>query len=173
MIGSIHALLPRRQRALGAGLLVAALGLGACKSDDLPGDVYEVDLEGVENTCTAGGATYAETLEYRMELEDQDVRLSIGEDLWAQGSADGCLVTYSSIVWEDDVDGHIVRWQIFGSARVNPAGGSGCVEEGDWQGDEQFVVLSTDHPDIQAGCTYDIATTGKYVGGGGGGGDDE
>jgi len=153
------------------GVAVLGLAVGGCGEDELPGDVYEVELTGVANTCTAGGANYGETLQYRLELEEQDVRLSIGEDLWAQGTADGCVVSYSSIVWEDEVDGYLVRWQIFGSARVNPAGGSGCVEESDWEGEEQFVVLATDHPDIQAGCTYDIATTGKYVGSGGG--DDE
>jgi len=157
----------RRGRTLLAASLMAAGG-SACDDEALPGDLYEVDLTGVSNTCTAGGANYQETLEYRLELEDQDVRLSIGEDLWAQGTADGCLVTYSSIVWEDEVESYLVRWQIFGSARVNPAGGSGCVEDGDWVGDEQFVVLSTDHPDIQAGCTYDITTTGRSVGSGGG-----
>lgn len=145
-------------------LSVLAL-LAACSDEELPGDRYTIDLTGIENTCTAAGAQYNETLDYRLEVDTQDVALSIGEDLWAQGTADGCLITYSSIVWEDEVDGYNVRWQIFGSARVNEGGGSGCVEEGDWEGEESFVVLGTDHPDIQPGCTYDLATSGSFVGG--------
>lgn len=145
--------------------LSALVLLAACAGEELPGDTYSVDLTGIENSCTASGAQYQETLDYRLEVSNQEVSLSIGEDLWAQGTADGCLITYSSIVWEDEVDGYAVRWQIFGSARVNEGGGGGCVEEGDWQGEESFVVLGTDHPDISPGCTYDIATSGTYDGG--------
>ncbi len=144
--------------------LFAVCALAGCGEEELPGEYFQVDLTGVENTCTGGGSNYSDSLEYRVELENQAVKLSIGDDLWAQGQADGCLITYSSIVWEDDIDGHIVRWQIFGSARINQGGGSGCVEESDWEGEESFVVLSTDHPDIQPGCTYDIATSGTWTG---------
>jgi hypothetical protein len=49
---------------------------------------------------------------------------------------------------------------------VNEGGGSGCVEGADWEGEESFVVLSTDHPDIQPGCSYDLTTSGSYRGGG-------
>ena len=91
------------------------------------------------------------------------MKLSIEEDLWAQGTADGCLVTYQSIVWEDVIDEYTVRWQIQGSARVNVGGGQGCVEGKDWEGTESFLVLASDHPDIAAGCTYDITTSGTWI----------
>jgi hypothetical protein len=145
-------------------LAVAACSMTlACGKGDLPGDYYDVQLEGEANTCTTDSANYSGTYEYRLEVDVQDVQLSIEDDLWAQGSADGCLVTYQSIVWEDIIDDFVVRWQIRGDARVNTGGGGGCVEDGDWAGTESFVVLSSDHPDIAAGCTYDLTVNGTWI----------
>ncbi len=135
----------------------------ACGGGDLPGNYYTIDIEGTENSCTDDGADYRGTYEYRLEVDVQDVKLSIGEDLWATGSADGCLITYQSIVWEEPIDDYVVKWQIQGQARVNTGGGSGCVEDGDWAGTESFVILASDHPDIAAGCSYDTDVTGSWL----------
>jgi hypothetical protein len=145
------------------GTVVSVLGASACGGGDLPGNYYAVDVAGAANSCTGDGSSYTESYEYRLEVDVQDVKLSIGEDLWAAGSADGCLVTYESIVWEEPIDDYVVKWQIQGQARVNTGGGSGCVEGGDWEGTESFVILVSDHPDIAAGCTYDLDVTGTWI----------
>ncbi len=143
--------------------LFLVLGAVACGGSDLPGNYYNVDVNGASNTCTGDGSNYSDRFEYRLEVDVQDVKLSIGEDLWATGAADGCLVTYESIVWEEPIDDYLVKWQIQGVARVNTGGGSGCVEDGDWEGTESFVILVSDHPDIAAGCTYDLDVTGTWL----------
>ena len=135
----------------------------ACGGADLPGNYYDVQVAGTANTCTNDAANYQESFVYRLEVELQDASLSIDDDLWAQGSADGCLVTYESIVWEDLIDDYTVKWQILGSARVNVGGGTGCVEGGDWEGTESFVVLASENPTIPAGCSYDLTVTGTWI----------
>ncbi len=52
-----------------------------------------------------------------------------------------------------------------GTARVDAEGGTGCVEDGasDWSGTETFIVTSSEHPDVSAGCTYTLAVDGKFV----------
>ena len=143
--------------------LLAFVGcVAACSAEDLPGNYYNVDVNGTENSCTGDGSNYTGSYEYRLEVDVQDIQLSIGEDLWATGSADGCLLTYESLVWEEPIDDYLVKWQIQGSARVNTGGGSGCVEDGDWEGTESFVILVSEHPDIAAGCTYDLDVTGAW-----------
>jgi hypothetical protein len=148
----------------GAWSLGVALAIG-CGQGDLPGNYFDVALTGSENLCTGGGADYAEKLTYRVEWAGNDVTLAVDDDVWATGISEGCRVDYTSVAWASYRDNYEIQWQINGTARVDAEGGTGCVEDGasDWSGTETFIVTSSEHPDVSAGCTYTLAVDGKFV----------
>lgn len=149
-----------RSAAAALGFALAA----GCNGGDLPGYYFDVRLDGTDDACTGDPADYAESFEYRVELDSNDATLAIGDDVFATGTLEGCLLTYTSLVWTSSRDSAEITWQIFGSARIDLGGGDGCVEQSgsDWDGTEQFVVLSSNAEDVSAGCTYDLALEGTF-----------
>ncbi len=143
--------------ALGSWLLSTGCGGG-----DLPGHYWNVEATGVENACTGNGAQWSDSFDYRVTFDGNDIVLAVGEDVFATGFADGCSLSYQSIVWGEDVEGDEVRWQILGSARVDPGGGAGCVADSDWDGTEIFEIVNSEHPDISVGCTYSTQLIGTW-----------
>lgn len=141
----------------------ATLSLAACTGGDLPGHYWDLIVEGTDNQCTGGGANYSDRYEFRALIEGNDLTLAIGDDIFATGIVDGCTFTYSSLVWSAYRDDFEIQWQILGEARVNVGGGGGCVERTDWEGVETFVVSTSEHPDVSAGCTYETQVTGSYL----------
>lgn len=145
-----------------ATILFLALAAG-CGEGELPGQYWQVDLRGAENLCTGNGTDYAESLEYRVEFAGNDVSIAVGPDVFATGTAEGCSLAYTSLVWSDYRDGHEIQWQILGQARVDVGGGDGCVADFDWQGTETFVITQSAHPDVAPGCTYTLDVTGTWT----------
>lgn len=158
-LASTRSRVPTRRSAM----VLLTLGLGACGSEDLPGEYWKVDVTGAENTCTGNGADYSESYEYRVIFEGNDITLAIGPDIWATGIAEGCTLNYTSLVWSDFREDYEIEWEILGTSLVNVGGGGGCVADGDWQGTETFVVDTSEHPDVQPGCTYSLDVTGTFL----------
>ena len=104
---------------------VALLGcvLVGCGNADLKGHYWNLTLQGDEDACTGDAANYSEKLEYRVLYEGNDVTLAVGEDEFAEGTANGCSIAYESVIWEDIRGDFAIRWQITGSAVVNVGGG--------------------------------------------------
>lgn len=148
----------------GACALLVAAAVG-CGQEDLPGNYFDVTLQGSENLCTGGGADHQEKLTYRVEWAGNDITLAIDDDVWATGTAEGCRLDYTSVAWASYRDDHEIQWQITGTARVDAEGGSGCVEGGasDWSGTETFIVTNSEHPDVAPGCTYTLEVEGAFV----------
>lgn len=137
--------------------------LGGCGSEELPGHYWNLVVKGSDNQCTGGGANFNQEYQYRVLFAGNDITVAIEDDIFATGTVDGCLLNYSSLVWSSFRDNHEIQWQIVGSAYVNAGGGGGCVESTDWQGTETFVITTSEHPDVSAGCTYDTELTGAFV----------
>jgi len=154
----------------GSALLVFVAGacFGGCKQPPLPGDYFKVELRGEENLCTGNGADYSQSFEYRAEVDANDLSLAIDDSVWATGTIDGCDLSYQSLAWSDyrkDSQGNEleIQWVIQGTAKVNLSGpGEGCVENGDWEGQEVFLITQSAHPDVPAGCTYTIDVAGSW-----------
>ena len=142
---------------------VLAGALTACGGEDLPGEYWKVQLSGAENACTGNGADYSAEYEYRVVFDGNDITLAIGDDIWATGIAEGCTLNYSSLVWSDERDGYEIEWEILGNSVVNVGGNGGCTSESDWEGTETFVVDTSEHPDVQPGCTYTLDVTGQFL----------
>jgi hypothetical protein len=153
-----------RLRSLAAPVRTAVLVLCvACAGEELPGNYFEVRLEGVENDCTGDAADYADTIEYRLTTDVNDATLAIEDDVFGTGTLEGCQLTYTSLVWTSYRDNQEVTWQILGDARIDLGGGDGCVEAGsDWEGTETFVILSSNADDVAAGCTYTVGVSGTF-----------
>jgi hypothetical protein len=145
-----------------AAILFTAASSG-CGQEDLEGEYWQVDVAGTENGCTGGGANYTESYEYRVVYDGNDIILAIGEDIWATGTAEGCTLNYSSLVWSDYREDYEIEWEILGTSQVNVGGGGGCVDGSDWAGTETFVVATSEHPDVQPGCTYTLDVTGTFL----------
>lgn len=137
--------------------------LSGCGAGDLPGHYWDVVVDGTTNACTGGGANYREEYAYRVIIDGNDISVAIDEDIFATGLVDGCRFDYDSLVWSTYRDDFEIQWQITGTAYVNVGGGGGCVPDRDWEGTETFIVTTSAHPDVSAGCTYETEVTGKYV----------
>tara|TARA_B100001989_G_C24385421_1_gene386521 strand:- start:62 stop:547 length:486 start_codon:yes stop_codon:yes gene_type:complete len=154
---------PNLIRALSVPLLAAPLLLTACGGDEASGFAFDMVLAG-----TGDNEEYSENLEYLLTfVEDSaQVNLAIGTENFASGQISGCQITYSSVVWGDERDGFEVRWRIDGKATYQLQ--SGCetqLPDGvDWDGEEVFVIVQSDHPEIPPGSTYTLLTSGNYKG---------
>ena len=143
-------------------VIVLTFGLAGCGPGELPGDYFQVTVTGAENLCTGDGTDYTENYEYRVMVENTDLTLAIGEDVWATGTADGCHLDYTSLAWSTYREDLEIQWQINGDAMVNLGGGAGCAPQ-DWEGTETFVITESAHPAVKAGCTYTLDVVGKYL----------
>jgi len=140
--------------------LILAAG---CATDDLPGSYFDVERVGAQNGCTGNGTNFRERHDYRIEYRGNEVTLAVGPDVWATGIADGCTVTYDSIIWTSQRDGFAIDWQVEGTAVVDKDGGNTCDAQLDWSGTETYVIANSEHPDVSPGCTYTVDVTGKHL----------
>lgn len=140
--------------------LIVAVG---CAGEDLPGSYFDVERVGAQNGCTGGGANFREQLPYRMDLRGNEVTLAVGPDVWATGIADGCEVSYRSIVWTSQREGFAIDWQVQGEALVDPDGGTICDAQLDWVGTETYLITNSEHPDVRPGCQYVVEVSGKHT----------
>ena len=155
-----------RGRSIAAGLAVAAFAPGC--ATELPGSFWDVTVTTpIADTCNSPQVDYTDTVDfaYRLLFDGPRVSLALGEDVFAAGGISGCDINYQSVVWGEPKDGYDLKWQITGEAIFRP-GGSACDLDTnvDWLGTETFEIISSDHPDIAAGCTYSITLTGVFTG---------
>lgn len=149
--------------------LAGLLFLVACAEGEEPGHYWSITAVGIADECTSGEPKFQEKFDYRVMIEGNNLELAIGPDVFATGSAEGCNFNYESVIWADDRDGHEIRWQILGGATANVGDGAGCPmvacedDSVDWCGIEYFTVISSEDPDVQPGCSYDLQLTGKYL----------
>ena len=149
-------------RAIAAAVIASPVLLGACGGEALDGFEWDIKLTGTN------GNEYTDDLRYRLSFEPESayVNLAIGPDNFASGQISGCRIDYESVVWGEPRDGFDVRWKIEGTATYQQS--SGCdtqLPEGvDWKGEEVFVIVQSEHPDIPPGATYTVDTEGVYVG---------
>jgi hypothetical protein len=152
------------------GLIAMAFGsifATGCQ-EALEGDVWNIHLVGTtynDAECGYVWEGYEEYMDYRLTFDSSVVDVAIGPDIFAHGSISGCQIYYQSVVWSQDFDGYDVRWQLEGEATYR-VGESGCNLDSnqDWLGTETFDIVSSDHPDLNAGCWFVLSTDGTYEG---------
>lgn len=141
-----------------------ALGAVGC-TESGSGFAWSVDLSGIDDECNEPDAVYEDTLEFLMDFEGSAATLALGPSVFATGTISGCTVTYQSVVWPDERDGHALRWRLEGSATWRPGGTACNLEEGvDWLGQETVTIVDSEHPDLEPGCRYTMQTEGIYLG---------
>jgi hypothetical protein len=133
-----------------------------CGDAALPGDLFQISAKGLEDGCTGGNANLSENFEYRVVFDGNNVEIAVGEDVFASGRADGCLISYESVVWQEDRNGKSVNWQILGSATVDVNGSCETGSESDWIGTESFQIVNSEDESLTPGCSYLTELTGKH-----------
>jgi hypothetical protein len=154
------------ETALKGGLLLAVGALGGC-GGDLPGFYWDLTQATQEDLChdTPAPLLDKEGFEYRVLYDVQDITVAIGEDEFATGTAQGCLIQYSTVIWPEDRNDFQIAWQMDGAAAVSRGGGDGCtISDGvDWDGTEVFTIVTSEDPSLAPGCTYTVHLTGTYT----------
>ncbi|MEZ4235715.1 MAG: hypothetical protein R3F59_06040 [Myxococcota bacterium] len=147
-----------------ARLLLPLLAIAAgCGGQELPGQYYDVSVDGQDNQCTGNAPNYHEEYEFRLVIDGNDIQLAVGPDIFATGTIGACDISYSSLAWSSYRDGNEIQWEILGQAKINVGAGGGCVNGKDWEGLETYLVTNSAHPDVSSGCTYDVAVTGTWT----------
>jgi hypothetical protein len=161
-------------RVLGAGRIVSGTRLvmlasvmfaAGCEAEGEQLFEWAVHLEGTVDECNAEPQGKIYEYDYQLGFDGSFVDLSLDGNTFASGQISGCNVSYASVVWGDERDGHELRWQLTGEA-VFRYGGTSCNldDTTDWLGTETYKILYSDHPDIEIGCQYMMSTQGAYNG---------
>ncbi len=156
-------------RASRSVLLVIAGGLWltGCGEPELDGFIWQNTVTGKIDTCHAEGegTPYQEIMNYRLVFDGSYVELALDQNTFASGTISGCEIQYDSVVWGEIVDGYEVRWLLLGEG-IFRQGGSACsIDVGlDWDGEETFEIVYSEHPDLAVGCEYIMSVQGQYLG---------
>ncbi len=153
--------------------MLLVLSMLACSNSRVPEDAifYDVKVttydEATEETTSDSchpdaGVGYEETFAYAVAFEGSSATIYIGEDVFALGTVTGCDLTYSTVVIGEDTEADgAVKWQLTGTASIDPAEGDACVEgESDWNGTEIFEIVSSEDETLEPGCEYELFTFG-------------
>lgn len=151
-----------------AFVVVLPLALLVGCGEDLPGFYWELEQAGVDDgdMCNATAVPPAdELLEYRLEIDVQDLVISVGPDQFATGVVQGCTISYQTVVWPEERNDYEIAWQMTGSAVISRGGTDGCGPENgtDWDGTETFTIITSEDPALAPGCTYTVGLSGAYV----------
>jgi hypothetical protein len=124
-------------------------------------------VEGKTDGCHDDDShTYAEDFTYALSFDASSATIYIGEDVFASGSISGCDLTYQTVViGQDTEDDGNVKWQLFGTAAVDPVDGDCAEGDADWLGTEYFEIVSSEDDTLEPGCQYNMETTGSRQGG--------
>lgn len=151
---------------MSAWTFIVAVLLGGCAPPE-PGFAWEVDLATARNgdTCHDPAVLFEDRLTYVLRFDGAAARVAVDGDDFATGSIAGCSLDYRSVIWSERRDDAVIRWQIEGEALFR-FGASACEIEGgaDWLGTETFTIIGSEHPDIEAGCSYTLDISGTYLG---------
>lgn len=155
--------------------MLLVLSLFACSNSKVPEDALfynvtvtadNIDEDGLVDECHPEATEgYQESFSYAVAFEGSAATLYIGEDVFALGTITGCDLTYSTVVIGEDTeqDGP-VKWQLFGSAAIDPAAGDACVEGPDsWAGSEYFEIINSEEETLEPGCQYEMTTVGTLA----------
>ncbi len=151
-------------------MLTLVLSLLACEQSRVPEDAiyFEVEVTGNIDEChpeAEGG--YRETFTYALAFDASSATIYIGEDVFAVGTIVGCDLEYHTVVIGEDTEADgAVKWQLYGSASVDPSPGDACVEgEAEWEGTEFFEIVSSEDETLVPGCQYSMTASGNLAGG--------
>jgi hypothetical protein len=150
----------------GAWAMAVALSAG-CGGDPLTGFIWDVEVIAATDTCNDPPVDYdgPRRFDYRLDYAGAQVTLALGEESFASGTIAGCEVGYHSVVWPASKDGYDLKWQLTGDATFRVGGDTCNLPNGvDWSGTETFEIVSSDHPQIEVGCTYTLTLEGTYEG---------
>lgn len=159
--------------------MLLVLSLLACSNSRVPEDAILYDVKVTTSHVDGTGETtsdschpdategYEETFSYAVAFEGSSATIYIGEDVFALGTVTGCDLTYSTVVIGEDTENDgPVKWQLTGTASIDPAEGDACVEgERDWEGRETFEIISSEDETLQPGCEYELFTFGDLSAG--------
>jgi hypothetical protein len=159
--------------------VLLVLSLLACSNSKVPDDAifYDVTVTtaidedggrpGTSDECHPDATEgYEDNFTYAVAFDGSKATIYIGEDVFAIGTITGCDLTYSTVVIgsETENDGP-VKWQLTGTASVDPSEGDACVEgERDWEGSEYFEIVASEEETLEVGCQYGLNTFGGLVG---------
>lgn len=148
-------------------VIAGALWLTGCGDPELTGFIWQNTLTGEVDTChpEGQGTPYQETMNYRLDFDGSYVELALEESTFATGTISGCEIQYDSVVWGEIVDGYELRWQLVGEGLFRQGGSSCNIDAGlDWDGEETFEIVYSEHPDYAVGCEYTMSVQGEYLG---------
>lgn len=156
--------------ALGLGAWVGCGGGGLQSDDEHQYFVWNVEVIGHEDLChdppvepTDPNASFEFVIEYT--AGSSNISLFVGEEQFATGTLRGCDIEYESVVWSTSTQGYEYKWKLHGQATIRQGGTSCDLPDGvDWQGTEDFEIVSTTNEDVVPGCTYSLTEEGTYVG---------
>lgn len=150
----------------------ALIALLACTEESqVPEDAlwYDVNVTGVDTTCALTeeqmSAGYTDAFVYAVALDGSSATLYIEDQVFASGTVSGCNLDYQTVtIGEERPEGNL-KWQIYGSAKIDGSAGSDACVEGDdaWLGTEYFEIVESEDEAIEVGCTYNMETTGTLT----------
>jgi hypothetical protein len=153
-------------RTFAYGLVITVL-VGGC-NHDVDGFSWALTVVDAHDTCHTPPDDYPGplNLDYKMVFDGGNATLYFEEAPFARGTIAGCALHYESVIWADDHGGKPLRWQIVGDATYE-AGGDNCGldDDLDWEGTEEFDIIASEDPDVDAGCSYSLDIEGSYAGG--------
>ncbi|MDP2312356.1 MAG: hypothetical protein Q8P41_05585 [Pseudomonadota bacterium] len=154
--------------------MLLVLSLLACSNSKVPEDAifYDVTVTAENNDDDAlvdechpeASEGYQESFLYAVAYDGSKATIYIGNDVFALGTVSGCDLTYSTVIIgeETEADGP-VKWQLTGTASIDPTEGDACVDgDGDWDGFETFEIISTENETLEPGCEYETKTLGDF-----------
>jgi hypothetical protein len=132
---------------------------------DLTGSTTMDDICGTD--CEGADERFTKTFEYQLFFDGRKADLRIDDQHFASGPMDGCKLSYETPVWMESRSRGDVQWSIK-ATDTTVQGEATCDrrlrEDLDWVGYEIVTVVESEDPKLAPGCTYSMATVGKYVG---------
>lgn len=153
-------------------MVTLLLLLSACNPSTVPETAvrYTVTVTGTgPDTCNPGNTEgYQEAFEYAVDFTGSRADVYVDGVVFATGTINGCDLTYRTVVFGEDIESGSVKWQLTGTASIEPGDDSCSLGEGvDWSGTEVFEIVDADvdaEPGVmEIGCTYPMSTEGVYV----------
>lgn len=151
-------------------LALLPLPLLACgEADKVPADalLYAVTVTATgPDECHPGNTEgWQGSYTYAVAFNAAEATLFVDGEPFASGTITGCNLSYQTVVLgTQGREGGELKWQITGSARLDP-GDNACVEgDLDFEGTETIEVIGSEDDGVEPGCTYPMMTEGTFTG---------